>query len=71
MKIALGSDHGGFELKEIIKDWLLAHDYKVEDFGSHDTLSCDYPDSAASVARAIVSGDAQLGILICGTGIGM
>lgn len=71
MKIALGSDHGGFELKGIIKDWLLAHDYKVEDFGTYDTLSCDYPDSAASVARAIVAGDAQLGILICGTGIGM
>lgn len=71
MKIALGADHGGFELKETIQDWLQARGYKTEDFGTYNTQSCDYSDYAASVSKAVMTGNAQLGILVCGTGIGM
>lgn len=69
-KIVIGSDHGGFELKEK----LLAH-YKGHidfiDEGTHSAESCDYPDIAARVAKVVLSGGANLGILICGTGIGI
>ncbi len=71
MKIALGSDHGGYELKETIQNWLEAHGYKTEDFGTYNTQSCDYSDYAALVAEAIITGNARFGILVCGTGIGM
>lgn len=71
MKIALGADHGGFELKEEIKKHLLQKGYEVEDFGTHSTDSCDYPDYALPVAEAVASKKYELGILICGTGIGI
>lgn len=71
MKIALGSDHGGFRLKEAIKKDLVAKGYEVVDFGSDSTDSCDYPDFAIPVARKVGSGEFDRGILICGTGIGI
>ena len=71
MKLAIGSDHGGFRLKEAIKTYLLAHDYKVTDFGTESEDSCDYPDFALPVAEAVAKGEYDRGILICGTGIGI
>lgn len=71
MKLAIGSDHGGFRLKEAIKTYLLAHDYEVTDFGTESEDSCDYPDFALPVAKAVAKGEYDRGILICGTGIGI
>jgi glycine hydroxymethyltransferase len=71
MKIALGADHGGFELKEAIKQQLLARGIEVDDRGCHKAASCDYPDYASEVAERVSIGDADQGILVCMTGIGM
>lgn len=71
MKLAIGSDHGGFRLKEAIKTYLLTHDYEVTDFGTESKDSCDYPDFALPVAQAVAKGEYDRGILICGTGIGI
>lgn len=71
MKIAVGSDHGGVELKEEIKKFLNKEGYEFKDFGTNSTESCDYPDYALPVAEAVVSKEYDLGILICGTGIGI
>ncbi len=72
MKIALASDHGGFELKEALKKHLV-EDRKIEvlDLGTYSTESVDYPPYGHSCARAVVSGRADLGIVCCGTGIGI
>ena len=70
MKIAIGCDHGGLHLKQEIKELLSTLGHEVEDFGTHSTESCDYPDIAEPVAHAVVDGAADRGILICGTGIG-
>lgn len=69
--IALGADHAGFEYKEKIKTLLTSLGYSFQDFGTTSTESTDYPDYAHTVAEAIISGKAELGILVCGTGIGM
>jgi ribose 5-phosphate isomerase B len=71
MKVAIGSDHGGLDLKETVISVLKELNISIEDLGTHDRSSCDYPDFAERVAAAVVSGDCQQGILICGTGIGM
>ena len=71
MKLAIGSDHGGFALKEAIKDYLLNNGYEVEDFGCFSEESVDYPDFALKVAKAVSCGEFERGILICGTGIGI
>lgn len=71
MKLAIGSDHAGFPLKENLKDWLEKTGHEVVDFGASSQDSVDYPDYARKVARAVSSQEAELGILICGTGIGM
>jgi ribose 5-phosphate isomerase B len=71
MKIALGSDHGGFELKQKIAKYLEENNYDYKDFGTFDAKSVDYPDYALQVAEAIVGGDYDRGILVCGTGIGI
>lgn len=71
MKIAIGSDHGGFSVKEIAKPHLEKLGYEVIDFGTNTPDSCHYPIYAEKVARAVASGEADKGILICGTGIGM
>lgn len=71
MKIGLGSDHGGFELKKTILDHLAEKGIVCEDFGTYTKDSCDYPDYGYKVAEAVVSGACDLGILVCGTGIGI
>lgn len=71
MTIAIGSDHGGFRLKEEIKNLLEEKNLAYHDFGTHSTDSVDYPDIASSVAGAVVAGECDRGILICGTGIGI
>jgi ribose 5-phosphate isomerase B len=71
MKIALGCDHGGYELKEKILAFLKDMNHQVEDLGTHGPESVDYPQYAAKVARAVTSGEVERGILICGSGIGM
>ncbi len=70
-KIVLGSDHAGLKNKENLKKILLSEGYTIEDCGTEKEDSCDYPDFAEKVAREIVNKDSSLGILICGTGIGM
>ena len=71
MKISLGADHAGYELKESVKRHLVAVGVDVEDFGTSSADSTDYPDHGAPAARAVASGSADLGILVCGSGQGM
>jgi len=71
MTIALGSDHGGFELKTAVLEHLKKQGYDTKDFGVYDTCSADYPDYAVPVCDAVLAGEADLGVLICGTGIGI
>ena len=71
MKIAVGCDHGGFENKNAIVEHLKAEGFEVEDFGIYENKSVDYPEIALKVANSIKNGENELGILICGTGIGM
>ena len=71
VKVAVGSDHGGFEYKAKIIDYLKEHNFEYEDVGTFTKDSCDYPIIAKKVATKVVSGEADKGILICGTGIGM
>lgn len=71
MRIAIGSDHGGLTLKKHLTTVLVAAGHEVEDVGTHDASSCDYPDYAEAVAKKVVSGEAERGVLICGTGLGM
>ncbi|KIR02338.1 Ribose 5-phosphate isomerase B [Lachnospiraceae bacterium TWA4] len=69
--IAFGCDHGGFELKKDILDYLEKNNIEYKDFGCFSRESCDYPDIAKPVAKAVASGECEKGILICGTGIGI
>lgn len=71
MKLAIGSDHGGIDLKEQVIKHLEGKGIQVKDFGTNSTDSCDYPDYALPVAEAVVNKEFDLGILICGTGIGI
>ncbi|MFO8102274.1 MAG: ribose 5-phosphate isomerase B [Dehalococcoidia bacterium] len=71
MRIALGSDHAGFDLKEAVKRFLAEKGHTCEDFGCDDTSSVDYPDFAFAVADAVAEGRCERGVLICGSGIGM
>jgi len=71
MKIAIGSDHAGFEVKDIIKSFLVELGHEVKDFGCESSESCDYPDYAYPLAKEVASGNFDYGILICGSGIGM
>jgi len=71
MKIAIGSDHAGYELKEEIVKFLKSNNHEVVDFGTCDFKSVDYPDYGLKVAEAIKNGDCERGIVICGTGIGI
>ena len=71
MKIAIGSDHGGFILKNAILEHIQSKGYEIKDFGGYSTESIDYPDVAHEVSRAVIQGDYDRGILICGTGIGI
>lgn len=69
--IGIGSDHGGFALKEAIKKHLEERGLEYQDFGTYSSASCDYPVYGRAVAKAVAAGECQLGILICGTGIGI
>lgn len=70
-RIALASDHGGFEQKEQLRAWLEERGFAVDDFGCDDESSVDYPDYAKPAAQAVARGDDDYGVLVCGTGIGM
>ena len=69
--IGIGSDHGGYELKEYIKKHLDELGVAYKDYGTNSTESCDYPIYGEAVARAVASGEVERGIVICGTGIGI
>lgn len=71
MKIALGADHGGYGLKEQIKKYLEDKGFEILDLGSHSTDSVDYPEFGRAVGEAVVKGEADRGIVVCGTGIGI
>lgn len=71
VRIAIGSDHAGFSLKAEILEQLRNDGFDVDDLGTHSAESCDYPDTARPVAQGVSDGTYRLGILICGTGIGM
>lgn len=70
-KLFIGSDHGGFDLKEFLKSYLQDEGYEVDDIGTTSNKSCDYPDIANKMADFLTKDKENLGILICGTGIGM
>ena len=71
MKIAIGCDHGGFEHKNAIAEHLKERGFQVTDFGIYENKSVDYPEIALKVANSVAAGENTLGILVCGTGIGM
>lgn len=71
MIISVASDHGGFALKEKVKEHLEKRGFEVKDFGCYDQGSCDYPDFGRPAAKAVADGECDLGVLICTTGIGM
>ena len=71
MRVVLGSDHGGYELKEAIRMHLKAQGIEVQDLGTHSTDSVDYPEYGFAVGNAIIKGEADLGIAVCGTGQGI
>ena len=71
MKIAMGNDHTAVEMKREIKAHVEAKGYEVIDFGTNETASCDYPVYGEKVGRAVAAGEADYGIAICGTGIGI
>lgn len=71
MKLAIGCDHGGYNLKTAILEHLDKKGIEYKDFGCYSTESCDYPDFAEKVAEAIVNGECERGIIVCGTGIGI
>lgn len=71
MKIAVGSDHAGFSLKEEVVKHLQKKGYDFKDFGTYSEASCDYPDFAEKVSKEVADKNYDLGILVCGTGIGI
>lgn len=70
-KIAIGSDHGGFNLKNKIIKFLEENGHEVKDYGTYSTESCDYPVYAKAVAKSVANGENEKGILVCGSGIGV
>ena len=71
MKISIGSDHGGYELKQELIAYLQEQGHQVKDCGCYDNSSCDYPDFGEAAARAVASGACERGIVVCTTGIGI
>lgn len=71
MRIAIGSDHAGFLLKEQLEQWLLANGYDVTDLGTHSEDRVDYPDYGAAVGHAVARGEADRGVAVCGSGQGI
>ena len=70
-KIAIASDHAGYDLKEIIKPYLVEKGFEVKDFGTFSSESCDYPDFAHPAAQSVINGECWRGVGICGSGQGM
>ncbi len=70
MRIAVGADHAGFELKQTIADFLRKQNHEIVDVGTHSTDPVDYPDYAEALGKAILEGKAERGVLICGSGVG-
>jgi ribose 5-phosphate isomerase B len=71
MRIAIGADHHGFQLKELLKEHMTALGHDVQDHGCHSVDEVDYPDIAVVVAEDVAAGEAERAVLVCGTGIGM
>jgi ribose 5-phosphate isomerase B len=71
MKIAMGNDHTAIEMKNAVREFVESKGYEVIDFGTNASESCDYPEYGEKVARAVADGTADLGIAICGTGVGI
>ena len=71
MKISVACDHGGFNLKNTVVEYLKENGYEYVDYGTNSTDSCDYPDFALLAAEAVSSGECDRGILICSTGVGV
>jgi ribose 5-phosphate isomerase B len=70
MKIAFASDHAGFPLKQFLMGEIKKEGHEVSDLGAHDQTPSDYPDFARAIGRAVVSGAAERGVLVCGSGVG-
>ncbi|CAB4330131.1 MAG: ribose 5-phosphate isomerase B [Actinobacteria bacterium] len=71
MKIAIGSDHAGFQLKEVLREWLSAQGHEVDDCGTYSNERADYPKFGEAVGLAVVEGDVEMGVLVCGSGQGI
>lgn len=71
MRIAIGSDHAGFALKHSLASWLRAQGHDIHDFGTDSTDRTDYPQFGAAIGRAVVDGDADVGVAVCGSGQGI
>jgi ribose 5-phosphate isomerase B len=71
LRIAIGNDHTALELKKVIVDYLIAKGYEIVDLGTNSAERYDYPIAGEAVARALISGEAEKGVLICGTGVGI
>ena len=71
MRIALAADHAGVDLKDLLVDWLRESGHDVADLGTHGHDSVDYPEYGAKLAAAVASGDAERGVVVCGSGIGV
>ncbi|OWP64268.1 ribose 5-phosphate isomerase B [Hymenobacter amundsenii] len=71
MKLAIGSDHAGFEYKQMLLEWLRDNGYEVQDFGTHSADSVDYPDYVHPLATAVEKGEFALGLLLCGSANGV
>jgi ribose 5-phosphate isomerase B len=71
MRVALGSDHAGWDIKEELKRYMSINKIEYKDFGCYNEESCDYPDYTVKVCEAVLSGQFDRGVLVCGTGIGM
>lgn len=71
MKLGIASDHAGYDMKEMLIEYLISQGHEVIDFGPSNTDSVDYPDYAKKLTKSLVEGESELGIGICGTGIGM
>lgn len=70
MRLVIGADHAGYELKQVLIEHLEAAGHDVKDYGTHSTEAYDYPDIAAAVARAVVASEGERGIIVCGSGAG-
>jgi RpiB/LacA/LacB family sugar-phosphate isomerase len=70
MRITIGADHAGFELKQVLIDYLRQHGHELKDVGTNSTAPVDYPDFAEAVALSLLRGECERGVLICGSGVG-